>query len=218
MNRKPFAPVLVRKSARVLKSARRDLADGDYDSAVNRSYYAMFNIARAALLGGGVGEDKLPRTHNGVIEAFRQHAIRSGKIDLQLAGELSRTESLRIKADYTDLEIEPNVATAVVEKAQLFVRTVERAFSLGESLSGRGYEDDHHPTPDDKVSEVGAPSNAERQESGIQPISLEDIRRQARENWLRLRAGEGASQSGKASDCDRQTHIDQSQTLDDFDD
>jgi len=33
-----FARVLVRKSQRALKSARLDLTDRDYDSAVNRSY------------------------------------------------------------------------------------------------------------------------------------------------------------------------------------
>ena len=63
-----------------------DLTDRDYDSAVNRSYYAMFDIARAALLRAGVAEDKLPRTHNGVIDAFRQHAVQSGQIDREPSG------------------------------------------------------------------------------------------------------------------------------------
>jgi uncharacterized protein (UPF0332 family) len=61
----------------------------------------MFDIARAAVLRAGVAEDKLPRTHNGVIQLFRLHAVQSGLMDQRLAGELSRTESLRIKADYT---------------------------------------------------------------------------------------------------------------------
>jgi len=136
----PFARVLVRKSQRALKVARLALNAGDSDSAVNRSYYAMLNVAQAALLSAGVAEDKLPRTHNGVSEAFRLHAVQSGLIDRQLASELSRTESLRIKADYTDLEIEPKTATE---------------------------------------SETGSASG--------RPYSLEEERRQARENWLRLR-------------------------------
>jgi uncharacterized protein (UPF0332 family) len=61
----------------------------------------MFDIAQAALLRADVNEDKLPRTHSGVIEAFRRHAVQSGQIDRELATQLSRTESLRIKADYT---------------------------------------------------------------------------------------------------------------------
>jgi uncharacterized protein (UPF0332 family) len=59
---KPFARVLVRKSERALKIAQFALSAGDNDSAVNRSYYAMFDIARAALLKAGIAEDKLPRT------------------------------------------------------------------------------------------------------------------------------------------------------------
>jgi uncharacterized protein (UPF0332 family) len=67
---KPFARVLMRKSERALKSARLALKADDNDSAVNRSYYAMFDIARAALLKATVAEDKLPRTHNGVMRSI----------------------------------------------------------------------------------------------------------------------------------------------------
>ena len=187
MTWKPFARALVRKSGRALKSARHNLTDGDYDSAVNRAYYAMFDIARAALLRAGVAEDKLPRTHNGVIEVFRHHAVQSGLMDRQLAGELSRTVSLRIKADYTDLEMEPKTATEVVEKAALFVQAVERVFSLDESSLGTEYENPS-PNQDDKVSEpVVAVPKIGRRDAHLQTFSLEEERRRARENWWRLR-------------------------------
>jgi uncharacterized protein (UPF0332 family) len=55
----PFARALVRKSERALKTARIALSSGDFDNAVNRSFYSMFDIARAALLEAGVAEDKL---------------------------------------------------------------------------------------------------------------------------------------------------------------
>jgi uncharacterized protein (UPF0332 family) len=61
----------VRKSKRALEVAKLALNVGDNDSAVSRSYYAMFGIAQAALLRAGVTEDKLPRTHSGVIEALK---------------------------------------------------------------------------------------------------------------------------------------------------
>jgi uncharacterized protein (UPF0332 family) len=91
---------LVRKGERAMRSARMSLREGDPDSAVNRAYYAMFNVARAALLNSGVPEGDLPRTHRGVIEAFRNHAVQTGRVDAELASTLSRTESLRLKADY----------------------------------------------------------------------------------------------------------------------
>src|ERR1039457_4379057 len=144
----PFARALVRKSERALKIARLALNAGDNDSAVNRSYYAMFDIARATLLKAGVAEDKLPRTHHGVIEEFRVHAVQSGQIDRELGAELSRTESLRIKADYTGIEIEPATAAGAVAKAEIFVQTVERVFSLGESSLGKDYGN-RNPNHDD---------------------------------------------------------------------
>jgi uncharacterized protein (UPF0332 family) len=173
---KRFARVLVQKSGRALKSAALDLKSEDYDSAVNRAYYAMFDLARAALLRAGVSEDKLPRTHHGLIEVFRRHVIQSGLIEPQLANELSRAESLRIKADYTAEETDPQIATDAVEKAKHFVQAVQRAYALDEPSLDSTYDNDA-PKPDDKVSDAAE----------SQALSPEEVRRQARENWLRLR-------------------------------
>jgi uncharacterized protein (UPF0332 family) len=212
----PFAQALVRKSERALKVARLALNAGDNDSAVSRSYYAMFDIARAALLRAGVTEDMLPRTHSGVIEAFRNHAVQSGQIDRQLATQLSRTESLRIKADYTGTEIELAEAMEVVQKAELFVQTVERVFSLHESSMATEYQSPA-PKDGDKVSEPGvAVSEIERKGAKVEPISLEEIRRQARENWLRMRQqNAGVSGVGHSKDADRGAKEDRSHSIDD---
>lgn len=144
----------------------------------------MFDFAQAALLRAGVTEDKLPRTRSGLIEAFRRHAVQSGQIDRELATQLSRTESLRIKADYTGNEIELIEAKEVVQNAELFVQTVERAFNLDKPSLAKEYE---NPTSkdDDKVSEPAvAVTEIESESVRMKPISLEEIRRQARENWL----------------------------------
>ena len=182
-----FALRLLGKSERAMKSARLDLQEGDYDSAVNRSYYAMFDVARAALLQDGVTEDKLPRTHNGVIELFRQCAVVFGKVDRQLASELSQTESLRIRADYTEIETLPEVAINAVSKAELFVQTVRKVFVLEESSLNAEY-DDSNPMNDDGVSEPPIDDRTlAAVKSDEKPVSLEEIRRQARENWRKLR-------------------------------
>lgn len=97
---------LVRKSRRALRSARLDPGDGDTDGAVNRSYYAMANMAQAALLSSGVPEDKLPRTHSGLISAFGERAVKTGKVDPEFGRALSKTESLRLRADYTGVELD----------------------------------------------------------------------------------------------------------------
>jgi uncharacterized protein (UPF0332 family) len=159
----PFARHLVRKGERAIRSARLGLQDGDSDGAVNRAYYAMFNVARAALLSAGVAEDGLPRTHRGVIAAFGQHAVQSGRMSADLASTFNRTEALRLKADYTGEEIEADAAARVVERAEVFVRTVERVFGL-EPLSAAHTE--QRPSP-----------------------SLDEQQRQGREAWLLQRQG-----------------------------
>jgi uncharacterized protein (UPF0332 family) len=106
----PFAHALVRKSERALVSARIDLRYGDPDGAVNRAYYAMCNAARASLLSAGVSEGDLPRTHNGVIAAFGQHAVKTGRVDPTLGRSFNAAEVLRLTADYTGLEIGPKAA------------------------------------------------------------------------------------------------------------
>ncbi|HWG68018.1 MAG TPA: HEPN domain-containing protein [Steroidobacteraceae bacterium] len=217
MTKAPFERALVRKSERALKVARLALTAGDNDSAVSRSYYAMFDIARAALLRAGVAEGKLPRTHSGVIEAFRSHAVQSGKIDRQLATQLSRTESLRIKADYTGTEIELSEAKEVVQNAELFVQTVEREFSLDKPSLAKDYENPASKD-DDKVSEPAAEvSEIERKKVKLEPISLEEIRRQAREDWLQFRQHmvSGTKVIDHSEDVDRGTKEDQNRSIDD---
>jgi uncharacterized protein (UPF0332 family) len=173
-----FAQTLMRKSERALTSASLALRNRDCDTAVNRSYYAMFDIVRAALLRTGIAEDDMPRTHGGVSDVFWRSAVQSGQIDPHLGAELSRTESLRIQADYTGVEIDPETAAGAVEKAELFVQTVRRVFSLDEPF----------PDHDGRVSEP----DIEREQSQARSVDvrsswLEQERRQARENWLRLR-------------------------------
>lgn len=120
----------MRKSERALESARIDLRYGDPDGAVNRAYYAMFNAARASLLSVGISEGDLPRTHHGVIAAFGQRAVQTGRVDPTLGRSLNEAEVLRLKADYTGFEIGPKAAEDVVSRAEVFVRTVEREFGL----------------------------------------------------------------------------------------
>jgi uncharacterized protein (UPF0332 family) len=199
---------MVRKSQKALISARLALNAGDNDGAVSRSYYAMFDMARAALLRSGVSEDNLPRTHNGVIDAFRRHAVQSGQIDRELATELSRTESLRIKADYTGAEIELSEATEVVQNAERFVQTVERVFNLDDSSLANEYPNTNS-RDDGKVSEPSLEI--------FDRSPLEELRRQARQNWLQLRQKEvGAAKEGwRSKDIEHGIKEGQSHSIDD---
>jgi len=121
---------LVRKSHRALRSARLILDDGDFDGAVNRAYYGMFDIARAVLLTAGVPEDGLPATHQELVAVFRQYAVQSGQVDRELAAALSRAETLRFHADYKGADTDSKSAADSVKRAENFVHTLERMFAL----------------------------------------------------------------------------------------
>jgi hypothetical protein len=89
-------------------------------------------------------------------------------------------------------------------------------FGLDESSLGTEYENPS-PNQDDKVSEpVVAVPKIERRDAHLQPISLEETRRQARENWLRLRQHKIEDAKGVSNDhdADRDARQDQNQSLD----
>lgn len=143
----------------------------------------MFNVARAALLNAGVSEAELPRTHRGVIEAFRIHAVQTGRVDPDLASSSSRTENLRLKADYTGAEIDVGVAKEVVAHAEKFVRTVERVFGLEERSKDAGVKDASRL---DQGSQRGPSTDpAEPGASFASRPSIEEKQLQAAENWRR---------------------------------
>lgn len=214
MKRDSFASSLVRKGERAIRSAHLSLRDGDPDSAVNRSYYAMFNVARAALLNVGVSEGELPRTHRGVIEAFRIHAVQTGRIDVDLASNLSRTEALRLKADYTGAEIDAGVAKEVVAHAEKFVRTVEQVFGLEGRLKDAGAQKDISAQVDRASQSESSVESARSAEGFVKRPSIEEKRRRAAENWRRnyydkrtdMPESEQESTNSKQNDNDKPRH------------
>jgi len=211
----PLARDLRLKAERALATAR-ELQDHDPDGSVNRSYYAMFDIARAALLSAGVREDELPRTHSGLIGSFSKHAVLSGRIDQKLFAALGRAESLRLIADYTGTPLDAKTAAETVVRAEAFVSTVEKAFALSESSITSSLKNDS-PNPQNKISEPDlAIEQPETDYARLKPVSLEEIRRQARENWLQLRQKVGVEKGvDHSKDPDRGAKEDQSHSIDD---
>jgi uncharacterized protein (UPF0332 family) len=89
------------KATRAAESAALLLNAGDLDGACNRAYYAMFDAARAALLAAGVQMGaEIPRSHGGVISAFRLLLVKPGRVSLELGRSLNRAEEIRLVADY----------------------------------------------------------------------------------------------------------------------
>lgn len=65
---------LLQKARRNIRSAKLLLADGDFDTAVSRAYYAMFYVAEALLLSRGLAYSR----HSAVIAAFGREFAKGG--------------------------------------------------------------------------------------------------------------------------------------------
>ncbi len=115
----------MRKSGQALSSARQLLAAGDADGACNRAYYAMFDAAQAALLTANV-DAAAPaiKTHRGLIAAFGQQLVMSGRVAAELGSSLNKVERLRLLADYTGDPVSAEDAAWAVEQAAAFVSAI----------------------------------------------------------------------------------------------
>jgi uncharacterized protein (UPF0332 family)/predicted nucleotidyltransferase len=106
-----------------LDDARAGLEQGRHRWAVNRGYYAMFYAATALLLSEGLAFSR----HRGVINAFSERFIKTGRFPGALGGALSRAFQIRNVADYAPGErITAKQASEVVRNAEEFVSTSER--------------------------------------------------------------------------------------------
>ena len=70
-----------------------------WNSAVNRLYYACFYIASALLLKRGIGA----KSHNGVIAKFSEVAVRTGEVSAEAYRVYSKLLNWRTKGDYSDM-------------------------------------------------------------------------------------------------------------------
>jgi uncharacterized protein (UPF0332 family) len=113
------------KARRALTSARLLHRDGDTDGACNRAYYAMFDAATAALLAvcPGIGSERI-RTHNGLISAFGEHLVKTGRLHAALGRALNQVERVRLLADYTGEEVDAAKAAWTIEQADGFIAAV----------------------------------------------------------------------------------------------
>ena len=87
---------LIQRANRYLKSAKLLLLEGDYESSVSRTYYAMFFSVQALLLT----KDLSFSSHKGVISAFGEHFVKQGIFSKEMGRELNRGFTKRQIGDY----------------------------------------------------------------------------------------------------------------------
>ena len=127
-NNKMMADYLTfsRKSQESLAVAKYCFEQGYDNSCVNRAYYAMFQIAVAALAKVGVTPSTKRVEHEWVHGEFSRAFIWQRKRFPKLKGLLSEVQEWRNTADYTDTEISHKKAKRLLDKAILFVEQVHK--------------------------------------------------------------------------------------------
>ena len=112
-----------------LDHAREDLdtavlvcGSGDYRSAANRSYYAIFHAIRALAALDHVEM----RKHSGYISEFRKRYTKTGIFDKQLSDILTDALEVRNESDYDDFfVIAKEDVEQQIEDAKLFIKQIE---------------------------------------------------------------------------------------------
>lgn len=110
------------KSREKLRVAEYLLGAGAYDDAVSRAYYAAFHAAHAALLTEGL----TATTHQGLVNLFGLHFVKSGKLPRELGKFLANLKDDRETSDYELYSpIDREIAEQAVKEAKAFLTAIE---------------------------------------------------------------------------------------------
>lgn len=132
--RKALAATRLKRARQHLKAARDLLVNEDFADSISRSYYAIFQAARALL----ATEQLESRKHSGIIALFNRYFVKTGKADKQLGVVLKDAQRSRELADYSDVaEFAREDAEGQLQDAEMFVKAVtELIEKKGEDRTG----------------------------------------------------------------------------------
>ncbi|MCC6475700.1 HEPN domain-containing protein [bacterium] len=120
---------LIKKADRSIKSAIRQLSDGDADFAASRAYYAMFYAAEAALLQ----KELVYKKHSAVIAAFAENFTRIGILPETLHRFMLDAQNARLSGDYmSEAEMSADEVQLHIDNANYFVGAVRNYLEIGE--------------------------------------------------------------------------------------
>lgn len=112
---------LIERAKRYLKSAEILLEEGDYESSVSRTYYAMFYSAQAMLLTKNLSFS----SHKSVISAFGEQFIKTGIFPKEMGRELNRAFEKRQIGDYEyTFVISKMEAKEIFENGEKFIEKI----------------------------------------------------------------------------------------------
>lgn len=106
-----------------LEAAKLLLGSGDFKSAANRSYYAVFHAMRSVLAFDGIDM----KHHSGVISEFRRLYIKTGILDKSLSPIITELFNIRQDSDYDDFfVISKAEAVEQIANAEAFLAAIQQ--------------------------------------------------------------------------------------------
>jgi len=113
----------IERARTALDTGELVLEHGDYITAVNRAYYAIFYAANAILATKGLERSK----HSGAIAAFRQHFVKTGIIEVEYSDFYGAAMEDRHIGDYAlQTVLDREAAERDLARARRFVARIER--------------------------------------------------------------------------------------------
>ena len=106
-----------------LEAAKLLLESGDYKSAANRSYYAVFHAMRSVLAFDEIDM----KHHSGIMSEFRRLYIKTGILDKSLSPIISELFNIRQDSDYDDFfVISKAEVIEQIENAETFLTAIQQ--------------------------------------------------------------------------------------------
>jgi len=106
-----------------LGSSRTLFNKNDLRGSLNRSYYAIFYLARALLALKQLETKK----HSGLVATFIKEYVAPGIFDKELSSIIKNAQKIRIESDYEDFYIvSSETVREQIEKADKFYKEVKK--------------------------------------------------------------------------------------------
>ena len=117
---------LLKRSDRYLQTAKILIKEGDFESSVSRTYYAMFFAAQAMLLSKGLSYS----SHKMTISGFGENFIKTNIFPKEMGRELNRAFDKRQLSDYYHtFIIDKKDAVDLLKSGYEFVNTIKKYLS-----------------------------------------------------------------------------------------
>ncbi len=118
--------IFLDKAEESLTGARSEFVNRRYNNAVNRCYYACFQVAIAALTREGIGPRGNRWGHAFVQAQFNGELINRRRVYVSdLRNVLNRAYALRQTADYTSIKVSRDEVEYILGRTREFVEQVQ---------------------------------------------------------------------------------------------